>query len=176
LHANPEPVYVLESVRAKWWFTIGVGCGVAITALIVGLYAWRHARSSRWDERSLTVAWSEADEMMSTVRGGGHAGFVLDYGLQNNTAKDMTVPKDTVIMKRLSRGHTLTKYVQATLDSPSFIPAHQSAKVSIWLTSECSTEDLQVCLNKEFADSDGLVLFDHSQRMQVNLPKPALRP
>src|SRR5206468_8385135 len=133
------------------------------------------ARSSRWDERSLTVAWSEAGEI-SEVRDGDlkHKGFVLDYGLQNNTAKDMAVPKDTVIMKRLSRGHTLTNYLGATLDSPSLIPAHQKAKLSIWLTRGCNTEDLQVCLNEEFADSDGLVLFDHSQRMQVNLPKPAL--
>jgi hypothetical protein len=114
---------------------------------------------------------------MSQVRDGDlkQAGFVLHYGLQNNTAKDMAVPKDTVIMKRLSRGHTLTNYLQATLDGPSFIPARQSAKLSIWLTNECGTEDLQVCLNKEFADSDGLVLFDHSRRMQVNLPKPVLR-
>src|SRR5437764_1029304 len=78
---HPEPVYVLESVQAKWWFTVGVVCGMAVTVLVVGLYARRHAHSSRWDERSITVAWSEAGEMLSTARGGEHAGFVLDYGL-----------------------------------------------------------------------------------------------
>jgi hypothetical protein len=132
------------------------------------------------------VVWSEAHETFQFEgRDIKHAGFTLDFGLQNNTGKDLTIAADTLIMKRLTKGRTLTEYSGAKLSNPWFVPAHQRLKVSIWLDRGCTNEDLstgaiternpQTCFTEEFSDSDGLVLFDPHQRFQINLPKPSLR-
>jgi hypothetical protein len=68
-------------------------------------------------------------------------------------------------MKRLKKGKTLTEYIGVKLSQSCFVPAHQSAQLSIWLDRECKNEDLttgtvserdpRTCFNEEFADSEG---------------------
>jgi hypothetical protein len=143
-------------------------------------------RASQWNEKALVVVWSEAGETFTFTRDDvKHAGFLLTFGLQNDTNKDITVPTDVAIMKRLIRGHTLTEYAGVKLNQPFFVPAHQRAELTIWLDRGCRIEDLatggetqrdpQICFNEEFADTDALVLFDHHERIQINLPKPTLK-
>lgn len=171
-------------MQGKWWFITGAACGVALTVLI-GAIATR-ARSSGWDEKALVVEWSEAGETFEiTGSDMKHAGFSLVFALQNNTGKDITIPTDVTIMKRLTKGKTLTEYPGIKLGQSFFVPSHQSAQLSLWLDRRCSSEDLatgttsqrdpRTCFNEEFADSDGLVIFDHQQRIQINLPKPKLK-
>jgi hypothetical protein len=114
-----------------------------------------------------------------------HSGFSLDFALQNNTARDIMIREDATIMKHLLRGGTLADAMAAKPYRSYFIPAHQRAEVSIQLAYACDEEDLEtgavrdrdsrVCFNEALADSDGLVLFDHINRIQVTLPKPGLR-
>jgi hypothetical protein len=170
-------------VRGKWWFTIGAACGLVI-GVLVGKLVFQ-SRFPSWNEKALVVVWSEAGETLQIAgQDVKHSGYNLVFGLQNNIGRDITIPTDVAIMKRLTKGKTLTEYPGVKLGEAFFVPAHQTAKLSIWLDRNCSIEDLvtgavtqrdpRTCFNEEFGDSEGLVLFDHQQRIQINLPTPKL--
>jgi hypothetical protein len=176
----------------KRWIVIGLSAGTAL-AVLSGLiflgFAWYSSRPAPWNNRALTVIWS-GGEVWEHERARDHGPwedyakhlFVLYFALQNNTARDITIPADATIMKHLLLGGgTLAGGTGAKLATSYFIPAHQRAKVSIELDSEiCREADVTQtgfirCLDDAFADSDGLVLFDSGNRIEVTLPKPHLQ-
>lgn len=170
---------------------IGASAGVTLTvlaALIFVGFLWYSSRPVPWNKSALSVVWSEAHEtfdLNEKIRDFKHAGFSLDFALQNNTKRDITIPADATIMKHLLRGGTLAEETAAKPYRSYFVPAHERAMISVQLDYGCSDEDFatgavhardpRVCFSEAFADSDGLVLFDHNNRIEVTLPKPGLR-
>jgi len=150
---------------------------------------WYSSRPAPWNSSTLTVVWSEANETFDLDEKANemkHAGFSLKYALQNNTGHDITISTDAVVMKRLAKASTLEDF--STVAKPYrayFIPARQTAEFSIRLDYGCTEHDLdtgvvrsrepRVCFNEALADSESLVVFDHIQRVQINLPNPALK-
>lgn len=179
------------NLTVKKWICISTGFGagaVLMVALLLGGIAWYSSRPVPWNRNALSIVWSEAYETFDLdpkTRQLKHADFWLNFALQNNTARDITIPEDATIMKRLLKGGALADATAAKLHRSCFIPAYQRAEVSIQLAYACTEEDLKtgavrdrdsrVCFNEALADSDGLVLFDHINRIQVALPKPGLR-
>jgi len=112
---------------------------------------------------------------------------VLNYALQNNTDHDITIPESVTIMQQLTKGGVLVAYSNvAKLDAPTFLPAHQRAQLSVALRWGCGEWDIrsktilkeeapEACYARCFADSDGLVLFDHANHLEISLPKPIFR-
>jgi hypothetical protein len=138
-----------------------------------------------WDTKSVSVVWSEAHDRLTEQNGEfRHAAFSLNYALQNNTDRDITIPESVTIMQRLTKGGVLVPYSNvAKLDASTFLPARQRAKLSVALGWGCGEWDVRMgkivreeepeaCYARCFADSDGLVLFDHANHLEISLPKP----
>jgi hypothetical protein len=156
--------------------------------LLAGFFIWRANRTQMWDALALTVVWSEASEKFTLTPGEKdfkHEGFALYYSLQNNTGNDITIPANATVMKRLSREHTLTDSSALKLDKAYFVPARQRVKIEIDADYSCSEGDLDTgtvrqrdahtCFHDALGDSEGLAVFDLTQRIQINLPMPSLK-
>jgi hypothetical protein len=185
------------AVRARPWRSLaiigaGFGAGAVITLmLVVGIWAWYQSLPTPWNESALVS--SEATGVLSSpsssARDPKFAGISLTYALQNNTAQDITLAENVVIMERLAKGNTLVleQIGFAKPYSSYFIPAHQRAEFSMKLDVDCSPPPrgdycqghpgcrLLRCFNDNFGSADGFdgfVLFDQSQRLEVFLPRP----
>jgi hypothetical protein len=164
------------------WFLIGM-LGLVALAVIIAVVI--KSKTAAWDNKSLSVAWSQATEG-STMEKTGEVesnGLFLKYALQNNTGHDITIPESVTIMTRLTKGGVLDSS-SAKLNATTFVPAHDSALCMIYMEGVCDQRDFvtnkivktmnpQACYDQVFADSDGLVLFDHSNRIKITLPKPS---
>jgi hypothetical protein len=167
--------------KAWWkWLVIGISGGVAVAVVAAAVTRSRAA----WDTKSVSVVWSEAHETVSIKNGEfEHAGFSVEYALQNNTGRDIIIPESATIMERLTNGGVLVAYSNVAKPSATtFLPAHQRAQLSISILWGCGVSDLngkilqkedpEPCFVRCFVDSDGLVLFDKDNRLEIMLPKP----
>jgi len=142
------------------------------------------SKTAGWDSKSISVVWSEAHETLEIKNGEfRHAAFSLDYALQNNTGRDITIPESATIMNRLTNGGVLVAYSSVAKPyAGTFLPAHQRAQLSIGVQWGCGVSNIdgkilekeaaEACYTRCFADSDGLVLFDHTNHLEISLPKP----
>jgi hypothetical protein len=160
----------------------------AAFVVCAGLLIWFINRPQAWNSSALTVVWSDATETFdldSTGKDFKHHGFTLYYSLQNNTGNDATIPADAMVMKRLSRGHTLTDFSGVLkLRKAYFVPARQRAQIEVDVEYGCGEEDMaghetqrdaRICFKDALGDAEGLVVFDKTQKIQINLPKPDLK-
>jgi hypothetical protein len=174
----------------KKWVVIGVSGGATLAvvgAAIIGAVIWFASRPPGWDRNALSVVWSKAETVydFGGVKEFRQTGYSLDFAIQNNTSHDVTLPETASIMRRLIDGGVIQDYSGAAkLYRAAFIPAGQRAEVSIKLDVGCTEEDAGgvvrdrdpgVCYEDTWAGADALVLFDQGGRLQVDLPKPALR-
>jgi hypothetical protein len=172
--------------RQKAWrrgLVIGISGGVALAVVAAAIIRFR---AVTWDMKSVSVVWSEAHNTASINNGEfRHAGFSLEYALQNNTGRDITIPETASIMNQLANGGVLVAYSDvAKLNAATFLPAHQRAQLSIEIRWGCDVrnldgkilqeEDPEACFVRCFADSAGLVLFDKDNHLEIMLPKPIL--
>jgi hypothetical protein len=140
---------------------------------------------TNWDTKSVSVVWSEAHEYAKEEKGElTHGGFVLDYALQNNTDHDVTIPARVTIMQQLTKGGVLNDYSNvAKLRAATFLPARQRAQLSVDVQWGCGEWDFstnkllkaeapEACYARCFAGSDGFILFDHANHLEISLPKP----
>jgi len=190
LHSMTDTGTALRQKAWHKWLVIGVSGGVTlaiIVALIMAAVIWYLSRPARWDTSAVSEIWSEAHEhVMPKEDEWRHADFLLDYALQNNTGKDITIPVKVTIMKRLTNGGVLTDYSNVAKPyAATFLPAHQRAQLSVKMEFGCDTVDLKTgkilekedperCLARAFADSNGLVLFDYDNHLEIALSKPVL--
>ena len=180
----------LRQKASHKWLVIGVSGGATlaiVVALIIAAVIWYFSRPARWNTNAVSEIWSEAHETLDLkddeLR---HAGFSLDYALQNNTGQDSTIPVNAKIMKRLTNGGVLTDYSNVAKPyAATFLPAYQRAQLSVNLRYGCDTVDLKTgkvlekgdperCFARAFADSNGLVLFDYDNHLEIALSKPVL--
>jgi hypothetical protein len=169
--------------KGRWKsLVIGVVGGVTLAVVVTAVIRFRTAS---WDAKSVSVVWSEAHERLTEQNGElRHDAFSLNYALQNNTDRDITIPESVTIMQRLTKGGVLVRYSNvAKLDASTFLPARQRAQLSVALQWGCGEwdfrmgkivreEEPEACYARCFADSDGLVLFDHANHIEISLPKP----
>jgi hypothetical protein len=190
LHGMTDTGSALRQMAWHKWLVIGVSGGVTlaiIVDLIMAAVTWYLSRPARWNTNAVSEIWSEAHEYVMQKDGEfRHGGFSLNYALQNNTGQDITIPVNAKIMQRLTNGGVLTAYSHvAKLDAATFLPAHQRAQLSVNMQYGCDTEDVETgkilekgdperCLARAFADSDGLVLFDYDNHLEIALSKPFL--
>ena len=173
------------------WVVVGISGGATLAivcALIVGVVVWFAARPPTWDTDALSVVWGKANTIYDFGDNGRdfhQAGYSLDFALQNNTNRDVTLPETATIMRRLTDGGVLDDYsTVAKRYKAAFIPARQKAQLSIKLDVGCTSQDEKgvvhdrdpgVCYRDTWAEMDALVLFDQNNHLQVILPKPVLK-
>jgi hypothetical protein len=165
------------------WFLMGM-LGLVTLAVIIAMVI--KSRTAGWDTKAVSVVWSEANEHFNEENGEfRHTAFLLNYALQNNTDRDITIADSVTIMQRLMKGGGfLVDFSSvAKLDALIFLPARQRAQLTVALRWGCAEWDSsgktilkeeapEACYARCFADSDGLVLFDHGNHLEVSLPKP----
>jgi hypothetical protein len=170
------------------WLVIGICGGVTLAvavALIIFAVTWYSSRPAQRNSNAVSEVWNEAYEYMMPKEGElSHAGFRLNYALQNNTDQDITIPVNAKILKRLTNGGVLADYSNvAKLNAATFLRAHQRGQLSITIEWGCdkldsktgktlATEDSERCFARAFADSNGLVMFDYANHVEIALSKP----
>jgi hypothetical protein len=176
----------------KKWVVIGISGGAAlagVAAAIIGGVVWFASRPARWNTSALSVVWGKAEtvyDFTSTNRKDfRQTGYSLDFAIQNNTNRDVTLSESATIMRRLTEGDVLEDYSMiAKPYKAAFIPAGQRAELSIKLDVGCTEEDANgvvhdrdpgVCYKGTWAGANALVLFDHGNHLQLDLPKPVLK-
>ena len=64
------------------------------------------------------------------------SGFDFEFAIQNNTGRDITIPAEVSIMKRIADGGVLADYsLVAKLRNPVFLPAKQRAQLTVSMGS-----------------------------------------
>jgi hypothetical protein len=177
----------------KKWIVVGVSGGATlavVSALIIGGVVWFAARPPSWNTSAISVVLGKAEPYYDFTSPNGkdfrQTGYLLEFALQNNTNRDVTLPETAIVMGRLTDGGVLVDYsTVAKRTKATWIAARQRAALYIDLEVGCTRtdsdgvvhdRDLGVCYTETWAALDALVLFDHVNHLQVNLPKPVLKP
>jgi len=171
-------------------FSVGAGVAVVIAALTAGGY-WYLSRPKPpkpWDTTAIvadgTPGFGVSDDGNKVV---------LTYSLENNTPFDYraTSSDELNLLRRFARDNALSQPVTAETASigfPIFIPAKQKAEVSLTInfvetpkqkpseTPEQFHETLRTYVLDQMRGDAVVVLFDQTNRYQINLPKPAPQP
>jgi hypothetical protein len=185
-----------SSSQTKTWQRIvltgfSFGVGIALTAsLIFAGFLWYESRpkspepSRPWNTKAITAEFDVLDTE------GDKNNIIFNYTLQNNTEFDYQMPEGSVrLMAQLQRENSLSSADEGftNLDKNVFIPAKQRFRYTVHmgypydketLPSNASREQktawrqrLASYLNQEMGNLNGFVLFDESNRYQINLPK-----
>jgi hypothetical protein len=169
--------------QRRWWKWFLIGMFLIMSAVVIVMMI--RSRTAGWDIKSVSVVSSDVTEALKEENGDLiHSEFVLNYALQNNTDHDVTIPEHVTIMQHLTKGGVLVDYSNvAKLRAATFLPARQRAQLSLALHWGCGEWDFktnkvvkqepaEACYARCFAGSDGLVLFDHANHLEISLPKP----
>jgi hypothetical protein len=167
------------------WKSLAIGISIGVVSTFFVVAAVKRSRPAMWDTKAVSVVWSEADNVAAIKNHEfTHVGFSLHYALQNSTDQDMTIPENATIMKRLTNGGVLVTDSSVKPSAPTFLPARQRAQLSLNMQWGCGVSDMEgkelekefpePCFDRAFADSDGFVLFDYQNHLQIPLPKPIL--
>jgi hypothetical protein len=173
----------MQTWKKSLLFGVAAGATIVVLgSLIIGVIVWRGNREQPWDSRSVSVvsvdeAYQYFDEHFS------HKGFGVDFAVKNNTGRDITLSKDSSVMRQLSKDSALASTSYVTLDE-TFIPARQTsrARLSIeWSCDEISdngnrtTRKASECFGDLIDGLSALVIFDTQNRLQLTVPSPKLR-
>lgn len=173
----------------------GFGGGFAVVlASIVAGWAWYQSRPEKpkpWDAKAIIATFDYPDTESGEPE--GPVGFrpdmlVLYYTLENTTDVDYHSPQEQLeVDGRLKREKSLTGGSLVTLDKePVFIPAKQRRRFSVHVhypvketfgpepkTKEETRKRWMLIagyMKKEYSNLDGFVVFDSTNRYQINLP------
>jgi hypothetical protein len=95
----------------------------------------------------------------------------LTFNLQNNTNRDLAIPKGVTIMKRDAQTNALEATPELTWDGEPFIPAKQKVQILMSLVLYC-TGSADSCLAEKYKRGERFVIFDHANRLQIEVPIP----
>jgi len=111
------------------------------------------------------------------------SGFSLRFALANNTGRDYTVPPNVKLFKRQAGTQALEEF-NGRLEHAFLIPAHERAQLTIQSDYSCGVSDMDgkhvserdepTCFPDAFGDVSGFVALDESNRVRLDLRKPAL--
>jgi len=110
-----------------------------------------------------------------------HAAVVFLYDLDNNTDADYQLGKgpNIVVMDRLNPGGALSPDEQASLAEAAFVPARNQTRITLqvvhpfnWPAQKdpAAEQDFNQLVAADVSRLAGFVLFDQSNRYQIELP------
>jgi hypothetical protein len=158
---------------------------IAIAAVIlvgigaVSYYEYGYRRLEPWNPGGITASYLGA-ELRETDP--GNASLLLSYELQNNTDADYRLSDGpgVVVMSRLATDGSLSSQEGVQLSYSTFLPARQRARVMLemrrpftWPASNdpATQEKLKDFINQRLSAVDEFVLFDQSDRVQIEFPR-----
>ena len=110
-----------------------------------------------------------------------HASLLLTYELKNRTFMDSRLADGAnfVIMSRLKLDHSLSSQEDIHLSYPTFLPAAQSARITLELrhpflwpaeNDPQLQNKLKEFVNQRLAEVEAFVLFDQADHYQIEFP------
>ena len=111
----------------------------------------------------------------------GNAALYLAYEVQNHTDSDYRLADgpQALVMTRLRADGSLSSQQQVKLSYPTFLPARQRARVALEILSpfgwpgendSAFQDKLRDFVNQRLAEAQSFVLFDQSDRFQIEFP------
>ncbi|SRR5260221_2277886 len=160
--------------------TAGFGAGAALVlAVVAGVGIWymnRPKPPKPWDTKAITATFNKLE--FGNI-GKEQAAGIFSYILENDTEYDYRLPDNLITMQHLSGSNTLDKF-NLMVEEKIFIPSHQRASVTLVALFNSKDDITPADLNDEkklaeFATRriksiDHLVLFDESNRYEIDLP------
>jgi hypothetical protein len=168
----------------KWLVISGTAGGTF--GLVFGLVffgvIWHRGHSQApkpWDANAMKANYVSA-QLRQVDR--GNAALLLSYNVQNDTDFDfqLTDSVGLVIMSRLRADGSLSSEEKIKLSYPTFLPAHQRARMALEVLhsfdwppdSDPARQDkIKEFVNQRLSGVQEFVLFDQSDRFQIEFPK-----
>jgi hypothetical protein len=175
---------------AKMWKTallrgFGFGAGFALVCLVaIGAWVWNSNRPKLpvpWNSRALTATY----EFVTSEGEPQH--LVFAYTLQNNTNQDYRLDghEDLELVNKLSTEKSIYRQTEKSphIRFPVFVPAHGRTTFLFDEPSEYTGKkddegdaerhraDVQEFVKENYRNVNGFILFDHTHRYQIDLPK-----
>jgi hypothetical protein len=143
---------------------------------------WHLARAQApkpWDANALKANYVGAQLRLVDPN---NAALLLSYNVQNETDVDfrLTDSSGLVIMSRLRADGSLSSEEKIKLSYPTFLPAHQRARLALEVlhpfdwpadSDPARQEKIKEFVNQRLAGVQEFVLFDQSNRFQIEFPK-----
>lgn len=166
----------------------GVGAGAILAAgLVILSVVWYSARPKHPAPWNGTAIKARYDKLDTGATSHGQEEIRFYYVVTNETGSDYKVEQADLItmMGKLEDERSLLKEERITIDCPFFIPAKQSALLTIHVPNfgfkeakpdrqgneyEKYVEKLIQYVNEDMRNLDGFVLYDNSTRYQINFP------
>jgi hypothetical protein len=152
---------------------------VAIAGFVYYRYASSRNSQKTWNADAITARYvsTQLKQVDSS-----NARLLLSYDLENNTNTDYRLAEapGLVIMSRLQSDGSLSSQEDIRLSYPTFLPAGQRARISLQLTHALEwppdndptlADKLRDFVNQELADVQEFVLFDQTNRRQIEFPR-----
>jgi hypothetical protein len=170
----------------------GFGAGAALTAaMCLGLFVWHKSRPAKpkpWNRGAITA---EFYRVSTSSEGDSKLNF--EYVLENKTDRDYELqsyatPKIAGKLQDTGSFVGFDNQNELLLKLPIFVPAHQKTRISLTLPSygfsspnhlsNTSSDDerrkyyaaVAAHVTQNMSNLDGFVVFDESQRYQIELP------
>jgi hypothetical protein len=152
---------------------------VAVAAYCYFWYATRGKHLPSWDSSAIKATYVSIQLREIDPE---TASLFLSYDLQNNTDFDYHLANglDFVIMSRLISDGSLSSQEDIGLSYPTFLSARQRARVTLQVghvfswpaADDPALEDkLRDEVNQRLGEVDGFVLFDQTDRCQIEFPR-----
>lgn len=184
----------------KKWALVGISGGAAValagalTRSPVGSPAASsvvHATESspEWNTSAVSVAQGTANVTYEVTSGNSaekprFTGYVLEFFVQNDTSRDIRIPANVRVMRRLYVGGPLVDSSRfAKLQAAALVRANQRAAIAVdvdWVClridghGDAHESDPVACYHDLWGGTDAWELFDSANHLQVRLPKPPL--
>jgi hypothetical protein len=164
-------------VRGNKLPLLGFLIALALTAVILYASSSRTA-SQPWNSTAITATYVGAQLRQTDS---GNAALYLAYEVQNHTDSDYRLADgpQALVMTRLRADSSLSSQQQVRLSYPTFLPARQRARVALEILAplgwpaenDAAYQDkLRDFVNQRLVDAQSFVLFDQTDRFQIEFP------
>jgi hypothetical protein len=151
---------------------------LGIAATWLGSSPLRSRRSPEWNSSGIRAKYVSAQLREVDPQ---HASLLLSYDLTNNTDQDYRLADgpSMVVMSRIKSDHSLSSQEDVRLGYATFLPARQRARVALEIRrpfvwpedNDALLENkLKDFVNQRLDDTEDFVLFDQTDRYQIEFP------
>jgi hypothetical protein len=169
----------------------GAGAGailaIALVLLAVVWYSGRPKHPAPWNANAIRATYDRVDTGSIEQQGNTKQELWFLYVVMNTTDFDYKIEQSDplTLMGKLEVEHSLLNADDITIDRPVFIPAKQSVRIKLHMPSydfkevrpdyhsaeykQYAAKVIQY-INTNLANLDGFVLYDNTNRYQINFP------
>ncbi len=184
----------------KAWAVIGIsgGAALALAGALSRGPATRPAASSvarsaatptEWNFSALSIGQGKASVTYEVAPSDPaskprFSGYALTFAARNSAGRDVTIPADAAIMRRLYVGGALVDFSTfAQLRRNVVVPAGGQAEITLFVYWNCLRVDAHgqdheadpdACYRDMWGGTDAFELSDRASHLQVRLPRPPL--